>query len=118
GGARRTAAGDLGRGAGAEHADEVLVAPPAEVAGGRKAVEVLEERRAGPRPMPGDYAGQGLELRVADRFEDERGDDLALAPHDAVDGPARVIEDFGGDERDAVAAGEDEAVGPPRLGPL
>ena len=71
-------------------------------------VEVLEEGRARARAVPGDDAGQALELRVADGLEHERRDDLALAAYDAVDGAGRVVEELGRDEGRAVAADEYE----------
>ena len=113
-----TAARELGGGAGIEDADEVLVAPAHEVARGRVAVEVVEERRARPRPVARHHARQRLEPRVADRVEHARDDHLALAADDAVDGAPRVLEELGGDERGAVAADEDEAVAAPALGRL
>src|SRR5207244_902687 len=80
----RAPARQLRRGAGVEHADEVAPPVAREVAGGREGIEVLQQRRRGPRAVPGDDAGQGLEPLVADRLEQAGGDDFALAAHDAV----------------------------------
>ena len=77
----RAAARELGRGAGIEHADEILVPPPGEVARGLVAVQVFEKCRARSRPMTGHHARQGLELGVADCLEEPGRDHLALAAH-------------------------------------
>src|SRR5918996_1334778 len=60
-------------------------------------------------------AGQRLELRVADRFEDAGRDRLALAADGAVERAARVVEQLGRDERARVPSREDEAA---RAAPL
>src|SRR5262249_303763 len=49
----------------------------------------------------------------AERFEHARRGDLALAAHDAVERAAGVLEQLPGDERGAVATGEDEGLRPP-----
>ncbi len=109
----RTAARELGRGARVEHADEVAPPVARQVAGGRKPVEVFQHRggRAGARA--GHHTRHRVEARVAQRFEHARRGDLALAAHDAVERAGRVLEQLPGDERRAVAAGEDEGLRPP-----
>jgi hypothetical protein len=114
----RAAAGELDRRARVEHPDEVLVAPAPEIAGGQVTIQIVEQGRARAGAGEGHHAGQGVERRIADGLEPARGDHLALAAHDAVDGAARVLEELGGHERGAVAADEHECRAPLRLGVL
>src|SRR5256885_3463949 len=107
----RAPAGQLGGGAGIEHADEILVALVREVSRGQESVEVVEEGGDGPLAVRRHHAGQGRELGVAPGLEDARRDDLALAAHHAIDGAGSVLEQLGGDEGAAVAAHQDEAIG-------
>src|SRR4030095_16930511 len=113
----RAAPRQLGRGARVEDADEVLPPPTREVAGGREAVEVVEQRRRGAGAVARDDAGQALEPTVAPRLEEARRDYLALTADDAVERARGVVQRLWGDEGDAVAAREDERLGPapPRL---
>jgi hypothetical protein len=53
--------------------------------------------------VAGHHPGQRLELRIADRLEQEPRDHLALAADDAVDGAVGVLEELGGDERCALS---------------
>src|SRR5207302_8052715 len=79
------AARQLGGGAGIEHADEVLVTSPGEVARGRKAVEILQHQRRRPGAIEGDHSGERGEARVPDGLKQTRPDQLALAAHHAVE---------------------------------
>ena len=107
-----TAARQLGGGAGIEHADEVLVPTPGQIARGRKAVEILQQQRRRPLAIESDHAREGGEARVPDRLQQTWRDQLALAAHHAVESAARVFQHFPGDERDAVPAREEEAARP------
>ena len=69
----RTAAGELGRRAGIEHADEVLPAPPREVAGGQVIVEVWSRVGRGPAPWRVTTPGSALEPVVAEPASSTRG---------------------------------------------
>jgi hypothetical protein len=102
----RAAARELDRGARVEVADEV--APPAagQVAGRAGAVEVADQNGLGPGAARRGHAGQAVHGRGG--LQQAGGDRLALPGHDAVDGAVGVGQDLVGDERDAVAAGEDE----------
>jgi hypothetical protein len=81
-------------------------------------IQILEQGRARARAVAGHHPGQRLELRIADRLEQQGRDHLALAADDAVDGAVGVVEELGGDERRAVAAHEDEGRVAPGLGLL
>ena len=100
----RAAAGELDGRAGIEHADEVLVAAPAEVAGGQVIrSRSVEQGRAAARRRGGSPRRAGSRASVvADGLEHARGDDLALAAHDAVDARRRAWSRNSGATNDAL----------------
>src|SRR5262245_5971048 len=106
----RAAAGELDRGAGIEHADEIFAALAHEVARGRDLVEVLDKAGAGTFAVGGDGAGHfGDRVAVAgEPLEQLDHARLALALEHAVDRALAVLQDGIRGEGGAVAADADE----------
>src|SRR6185369_1213770 len=88
-----------------------------QVARGQELVEIVEQRGGRALAVTGDDSGQGRQLRITPGFQHAGRDHLTLATHHAVDGSVRVLQELLRDERAAVPAHDDEAVGssPPGL---
>jgi hypothetical protein len=82
------------------------------------AVEIVEQGRGGAGAGERHHPRQALQTAVVELVEQPRRHHLPLAPHHGIDGPRRVLQQLGGDERGAVAAHEHERPWPARPGGL
>jgi hypothetical protein len=88
--------------------DEIPVAPAHEVSGRAGGIECLQHGRHRPAALRADHPGHGFQPTVPRGPEQGHDRGLTLTAHDRVDSTVRLFQHVLGDERDAVAAEEDE----------
>src|SRR4029077_3213512 len=106
----RASASELDRRARIERADKIFVTLAAEIAGRKKLIEIVEHHRRRSGTLRGHDAGNFADrAAVSNRIEEHRRRGLALATNNRVDIAARMRKEFMGEDRAAMASGEDEA---------